>query len=350
MSRPFGVSIIIPNYNYGRFVGEAIDSALAQTHEPVEVIVVDDGSTDESRAVIESYGDRIKAIFQENAGQTRACCNGFRQASHSIVMFLDSDDRLVPEAAAIAAREWPPGVSKKQFSLQTLNAEGELLELHWPKYPTRTTAAMMRSELLRTGYYPCPPTSGNAFSRDFLAKISPFDAHPYVDSVINTLAPLYGAVLTQDIVIGHYRIHGTNTYSTNEINVSRFARYIAGDDERIAILERHCRRLGIDFAGPAVLDLLLPYRELQVVIAKLQARSYRDLGRAIGLAIETVKVGAVYPQSRWHRLLRAAWIVAVGVAPQQLAERLIGMRFSSTTRPPRLERLITAFGRSETAA
>jgi hypothetical protein len=167
--------------------------------------------------------------------------------------------------------------------------------------------------------------------------------------VINTLAPLYGAVLTQDIVIGHYRIHGTNTYRTNEINVSRFAKYIADDAERIAILERHCRRLGIDFAGPAVLDLLLPYRELQVVIAKLHARSYRDLGRAIGLAIETVKVGAVYPQSRWHRLLRAAWVVAVGVAPQRLAERLIGLRFSSTTRPPRLERLITAFGRSETA-
>ena len=347
MSEPRGVSIIIPNYNYGRFIGEAIDSALAQTHAPVEVIVVDDGSTDESRAVIKSYGDRIKAVFQENAGQTRACCTGFRLVTNPIVMFLDSDDRLVPEAAALAARDWPDGVSKKQFRLQTLNAYGELLDNYWPKYPSETTAAMMRSELLRTGYYPCPPTTGNAFSCDFLARISPFDAHAYVDSVINTLAPLYGDVITHSDVIGHYRIHGSNTYCATDISVTRFAKYLAGDDDRVAILGRHCAWLGIDFVGPEVLDHLLPYRELLAIIAKLEATSYSDRRRAVGLAIEAVKVGGAYPQSRWHRSLRAAWIVGVGIAPRRLAELLIGLRYASAERPPALERFIVGLGRKE---
>jgi len=66
------VSIIIDNYNYGRFLGEAIDSALAQTYPHVEVIVVDDGSTDNSREVIAKYGDRIIPVLKENGGQASA--------------------------------------------------------------------------------------------------------------------------------------------------------------------------------------------------------------------------------------------------------------------------------------
>ena len=69
---PLCVSIIISNYNYGRFLSAAIDSALAQTYQTVEVIVVDDGSTDNSREVIESYGDRITALFQKNGKQAAA--------------------------------------------------------------------------------------------------------------------------------------------------------------------------------------------------------------------------------------------------------------------------------------
>jgi len=92
-----GVSIVIPNYNYGRFIGEAIDSALAQTHPLVEVIVVDDGSTDDSRAVIERYGERVTAIFQANAGQNAACAAGFARAHFDLVVFVDSDDCCCPK-------------------------------------------------------------------------------------------------------------------------------------------------------------------------------------------------------------------------------------------------------------
>src|SRR5690606_10573340 len=71
MPRPL-VSVIVPNYNYARFLGAAIESALAQTYEPIEVIVVDDGSTDDSRHVIAGFGNRVRALFQENRGQAGA--------------------------------------------------------------------------------------------------------------------------------------------------------------------------------------------------------------------------------------------------------------------------------------
>src|ERR1700719_288784 len=87
------VSIIIPNYNYARYLRIAIDSALAQTYAPVEVIVVDDGSTDNSREVIESYGDRITPIIKTNGGHGSALNAGYAASRGEIVIFLDADDR-----------------------------------------------------------------------------------------------------------------------------------------------------------------------------------------------------------------------------------------------------------------
>jgi glycosyltransferase involved in cell wall biosynthesis len=94
------VSIVIPSYNYDRFLGEAIESALRQTHAPVEVVVVDDGSTDGSRAVISSFGARIKTVLQDNLGLPSARNSGIREAGGEYLLFLDADDGLLPGAAA----------------------------------------------------------------------------------------------------------------------------------------------------------------------------------------------------------------------------------------------------------
>jgi glycosyltransferase involved in cell wall biosynthesis len=92
------VSIVIPCYNAEEFVGEAIDSALAQTYEPTEVIVIDDGSQDNSPGVVRSYGDQITWRQQENQGAPAARNHGLRLASGRFVKFLDADDALYPEA------------------------------------------------------------------------------------------------------------------------------------------------------------------------------------------------------------------------------------------------------------
>src|SRR6476619_6168561 len=91
-------SIIINNYNYDRFLAEAIESALAQTYAETEVIVVDDGSTDDSREIIKRYGDRCAAISQQNGGQGAAYNAGFAASHGDFVCFLDADDILHPSA------------------------------------------------------------------------------------------------------------------------------------------------------------------------------------------------------------------------------------------------------------
>ncbi len=96
---PLTLSVIIDNYNYGEYVTEAVDSVLAQTHLPDEIIVVDDGSTDGSQALLkERYigNPRIQLIFQENKGQATAFNTGYAASHGDIICFLDADDTLKP--------------------------------------------------------------------------------------------------------------------------------------------------------------------------------------------------------------------------------------------------------------
>ena len=95
------ISIIIPNYNGAKFLREAIDSALDQQGVELEVIVVDDGSTDDSRAILESYGGRIRPYFQKNKGASTARNVGLKMAEGDYVKFLDADDWLIPDALSI---------------------------------------------------------------------------------------------------------------------------------------------------------------------------------------------------------------------------------------------------------
>ena len=90
------ISVIIPTYNYGRFLSEAITSALQQTYEPGEIIVVDDGSTDETAEVTESFGERVKYLRQDKAGVCAARNLGVASTTGDYIAFLDADDIWEP--------------------------------------------------------------------------------------------------------------------------------------------------------------------------------------------------------------------------------------------------------------
>src|SRR5690348_130160 len=103
------VSVVITTYNHARFLGEAIESVLAQTVPPFEVIVVDDGSTDDPAAVVRRY-PQLRLIRQRNQGLAAARNTGWRASGGSYLVFLDADDRLLPNALAANLRrlaEWP---------------------------------------------------------------------------------------------------------------------------------------------------------------------------------------------------------------------------------------------------
>lgn len=94
------ISCIIPVYNGERYLGESLDSILAQTHQPLEIIVVDDGSTDRTATVVAGYGTRVHYLWQANQGEAAARNRGLSAAKTEFIAFIDADDLWHPEKLA----------------------------------------------------------------------------------------------------------------------------------------------------------------------------------------------------------------------------------------------------------
>lgn len=147
------ISCIVPVFNGERFLREAIDSILAQTYRPLEIIAVDDGSTDATPAILTSYGEPVYYVGQSNAGPAAARNTGLRAATGDFIGFLDSDDlwnpaKLERQMARFEARpELDISVTHAQnFWMPELNAEQEHFREHrrgqaLPGYSTVTLLA-----------------------------------------------------------------------------------------------------------------------------------------------------------------------------------------------------------------
>ena len=222
------VSIIIANYNYGRFLTEAIESVLAQTYRNFELIVVDDGSKDNSREVIESYGDRLIAIFQGNAGQGEAFNVGITRSKGEIICFLDSDDYFYKDklakvvAAFLDHSEWVQ-ISHGRTSV---NREGAIIG----RDPTFFSQGNVRNLLLRWGRYAWAVTSALAYRRSALLQVLPIPtkqsevevikdqktahlAFGAADTYLTATVPFYGEVGCIREPLMFYRSHGDNMQS-----------------------------------------------------------------------------------------------------------------------------------------
>jgi glycosyltransferase involved in cell wall biosynthesis len=98
------ISCIVPVHNGERFLAEAIDSILAQDHDPLEVVVVDDGSTDRSAEIAESYGEPVRVVRQEHSRQTATRNRGLRESRGEYIAFLDADDLYRPRKLSTQLR------------------------------------------------------------------------------------------------------------------------------------------------------------------------------------------------------------------------------------------------------
>jgi glycosyltransferase involved in cell wall biosynthesis len=94
------VSVIIPTYNKAAYLANAIESAIAQTFRDIEIIIIDDGSTDHTQEVLARFGDKIQVIHQSNQGASAARNAGLRKSQGNCIAFLDSDDQWLPDKLA----------------------------------------------------------------------------------------------------------------------------------------------------------------------------------------------------------------------------------------------------------
>jgi Glycosyl transferase family 2 len=334
------LSIIINNYNYGRFLGDAIDSALAQTYPNLEVIVVDDGSTDHSRDVIAAAGDRIVPVLKPNGGQASAINAGFVHSTGDIILLLDADDTLLPTTCerVVAALVKQPDAAKCHYYLELMDAAGAPIGKLKPEQPL--SSGDLRCSIIEhfeiRARHVWAVTSGSAFPRRVLERLLPIPEEPYrisADQYLAYLTPLLGPLLALDKPGARYRQHEANQYSQHaetrltERSFARVRTDMLRKRETRAQQRRLAWELGLPFPEPGR-DRWLNDARRRLISYKLDPTNHPvaddTLLRITWDGVYAILVSTHNRMARWpKRLLQAGWFAAVAAAPRPAAHWLI---------------------------
>jgi len=322
------ITLIITNYNYARYLHLSIESALSQTHPDLQVVVVDDGSRDASREVLDGYADRTELVLKDNGGQASAMNAGFARARGEVVIFLDADDLLDRETAAVVAAAHSAEISKYQWYLDLMDADGRRIGGRIPS--RRAEDGDLAARVLSHGprSYVCPPTSGNAWSRAFLEQVMPLPealktgADPYLMDT----APLFGRVLTVERAMGLYRLHGGNMHAIKRtITPGNLRAVLVEDQLRREFLADRARAAGIPVPRGEWAD-----RDWRMLLVRTLL--YRSGDPDLRQSLRTLVAAALRShRSLAARLALAAFLVAVCVVPRRMAfamsERILNLEY-----------------------
>jgi hypothetical protein len=348
------VSIVINNFNYEKYLPRSIESALDQTHPNVEVVVVDDASSDGSRDVIARYGQRtLPVLLEKNGGQGAAVNAGFRASRGDIVLFLDADDYLHPHGVARVVAHWSEQLSKVQFRLDLVDENEKKIDL-FPRPEIAFDSGDVVDLLLTTGRYETTVMSGNAYARAALEKVLPMpeaDFRIAADGYLVTVVPFYGPVVSLEESLGGYRQHGNNAWSVNgtaftaPVLADRLRRSLLHDDAKYRALEVQARQCGRQAAAsPGLRDPNhLAARLGSLVLDPAGHRPKGDSRPALGLR---GALASRSPRLSWKRQATlACWFLAVGFLPRPVAAVAATWFLAPGGRPPWVARVLKSVRR-----
>ncbi|HET8814100.1 MAG TPA: glycosyltransferase family A protein [Solirubrobacterales bacterium] len=324
------VDIVITNHDYARFLPPAIESALAQTHSDVQVVVVDDGSTDGSREVLSGYEDRVEVVLQERGGQAAALNAGVERCRGEVLMLLDADDVLRPHAAervaaAFAAR---PELSKVQFPMAIVDADGTPTGAVKPGGHLRAPVGdQRRAELAFPFDLPWLPGGGTGFRMDAVRRILPIPARDYprsgADWYLVHLTALIGEAALLDEVCAEYRVHGGNAYEleNDEIDLDHVRESIVFAGATTRSLEALADELGLERPGRVLSCADLANR---LVSLRLEPERHPVAGdRRRSLLLDAFRATRRrFDVSLPMKALLVAWFALEALAPRRLARPL----------------------------
>ncbi len=326
------VAAVVVNHNYARYLPAAVESVLAQATPFDDVIVVDDGSTDDSLDVLAPYRDRITVLAITNRGQLGACRAGLAATNADYVYFLDADDHALPHLVATVAPLLAEKPVKVQFQLRGVSDSAGELHSVFPTFPRAYDAAAMRADNDTIGFYICPPTSGNVYSRDALLAL-PLDEveqRDFIDGPPTLALPYVGEVLSLPEPLACYRLHGSNHSQWSEPTVALLT-------HEIEWFFRRWRQAIVLIGGR---DPRHRARTMYVAERELMAAALRPGGRTLVPAARLVR--AVVPTNLPGRqkALVSGWALALSLPSPRLRRALVRARRSPLNRSSGLRRLV----------
>lgn len=273
------LSVLINNYNYARYLRQCIDSALSQSWPDFEVIVVDDGSTDNSLDVIESYGDAIIPVLKENGGQASCFNAGFAAATGDIIFLLDADDAFLPGKLPIVADAY------------------ERFGIDWcfDKVTTEEGAAIPRQlgilevdkrSSLQRGQFPSipVPTSGLSFRAALLRQILPMPLASDIvlsDNYVKFAAALLGRGALIETPLTFQRLHESNRYTAASAGNTIRPRIMVETGYHLASRYRDMSRIGMKLVAGGLAETNLPLSGLASEIRRCtEGGAFGRLGAA----------------------------------------------------------------------
>ena len=203
------VSIVIPTYNYAGYLDEAIKSVLGQDYPNIELIVLDDGSTDNTRAVLERYGDRFYWETQENIGQAETLNKGWRMSKGDILAYLSPDDILAPNAVSTSVKHLlkHPDVVMTYCDYDLIDADSvSVRRVRAPEFDYRDVVVR----------FVCPPGPGAFFLRSAFEAAGPWNGtlRQIPDYDFWLRLGLQGRALKIPEVLASFRVHdGSQTFA-----------------------------------------------------------------------------------------------------------------------------------------
>jgi glycosyltransferase involved in cell wall biosynthesis len=247
------VSVLIVNYNYARFLPEAVDSVLGQTYRNFEIVICDDGSTDSSRDVISSYRDRhpglVKSVFKANGGVASALNAAYASSSGDVVSILDADDRFLPTKLERVVEAF---ASDQRVGLVV----NPLIKFGSGRQMTglipqvgRLDSGWIRDDMLASGgHWSFAPASGISLRRSCADLVFPVPEQTFrteADSYIFTQAPMHQGVKAVEEPLSLYRLHSSNVTSVEHIDAAYARRIMDGIERFLAELEASARARGL---------------------------------------------------------------------------------------------------------
>ncbi len=217
MTKPL-VSVLITTYNYGRFIEESIDSVLSQDFSPdkLEVLVVDDGSTDDTAERVKKFGSKVRYFYQPNSGQASALNLGFANSRGEIIALLDADDYWLQGKLRRVTAEFEKHPEVGMVYHPFLEVDTATNQTRFSRTFLPISGSFFENPKEFFWYH--PPGTAVSVRREILERLFPVpeNIRMLADGYFNALIPFLSPVLAIPECLGAYRFHGKNSYFVEE--------------------------------------------------------------------------------------------------------------------------------------